>query len=228
MKMTNVLETYLPNLMNYQDEFIKAVWQTVEMVIRSGVIAFVIGITLGVILVVTREDGILENKLVYQILDKTTNLLRSIPFVILITFIAPLTRIIAGTSIGIDGAIVPLVIGCVPFLMRQVDMALSDIDAGLIEAATAMGVSPLGIIFRVYLKESIPALVRATTITIVSLIGLTAMAGIVGGGGLGDFVTRYGHARYMHDITNVSVLVILIMISVVQGLGTIIIKKTTH
>src|SRR5699024_4065478 len=138
--------------------------------------AFVAGLLLGTLLVVTRKGNILENKFIYGIIDGVVNLFRSIPFVILITVLIPLTTIIVGTFIGVKGAIFPLVVGCTPFFTRQVDMALSDIDHGLIEVAQAMAISPIGIIFRVYLKESIPALARSTTITAVSLLGLTAMA----------------------------------------------------
>ncbi|QIK69484.1 ABC transporter permease [Erysipelothrix sp. HDW6C] len=226
--MEQLFNQYLPNLMTYKEEFIKAILQTLEMVLKSGVLSLICGLILGITLVVTRKDGLLENRFVYHILDKVTNLFRSIPFVILITTILPLTRLIVGTSIGVKGAIFPLVIGCTPFFMRQVDMALSDTDAGLIEAAQAMGLSPTKIILRVYLRESIPALVRSITITLISLVGLTAMAGIVGGGGLGDFVTRYGHARYYYDITIVSVIVILLMVTFIQAIGNIIIRKTTH
>jgi len=133
-----------------------------------------------------------------------------------------------GTFIGVKGAVFPLVVGCTPFFIRQVDMALSDIDNGLIEAAQSMGISPVGIIFRVYLKESIPALARSTTITAISLLGLTAMGGAVGGGGLGSFVIRYGHNRFYQDITYVSVVVILILVSIIQFIGNLIIKKTSH
>lgn len=226
--MLELLEQYTPNLMDYSVEFIKSIGETLQMLSLSGIYSFFIGLLLGTLLVVTRKGNILENNLVYQIIDKLVNLFRSIPFVILITALIPLTRIISGTFIGVKGAIFPLVVGCTPFFIRQVDMALSDIDKGLIEAAQSMGISPLGIIFRVYLKESIPALARSTTITTVSLLGLTAMGGAVGGGGLGSFVVRYGHNRHFTDITYVSVIVILIFVSIIQFIGNIVIKKTTH
>lgn len=133
-----------------------------------------------------------------------------------------------GTAIGTKGAMVPLVFGTVPFFTRQVETALAELDHGLIEAAQAMGNSPFEIIFRVYLKESIPALTRGTSITAISLVGLTAMAGAVGGGGLGDFAIRYGHQRNQTDVTWVTVLLMLILVSVLQGAGDLIIKKTRH
>lgn len=226
--MYELMTRYTPNLLDYSDEFITSIMETLQMLFISGIYAFVVGLFLGTILVVTRKGNILENAFVYKILDGLVNLFRAIPFVILITALIPLTKIVVGTFIGVKGAIFPLVVGCTPFFIRQVDMALSDIDPGLIEAAQSMGVSPIGIIFRVYLKESIPPLARSTTITTVSLLGLTAMGGAVGGGGLGSFVIRYGHNRYYQDITYVSVVVILIFVTIIQFIGNIIIKNTSH
>lgn len=226
--MHELMVRYTPNLLDYFEEFITSIMETLQMLFLSGIYAFVVGLFLGTLLVVTRKGNILENAFIYKILDGLVNLFRAIPFVILITALIPLTKIVVGTFIGVKGAIFPLVVGCTPFFIRQVDMALSDIDHGLIEAAQSMGISPIGIIFRVYLKESIPALARSTTITTVSLLGLTAMGGAVGGGGLGSFVIRYGHNRYYQDITYVSVVVILIFVTIIQFIGNIIIKKTSH
>ncbi|MPM05718.1 hypothetical protein SDC9_52009 [bioreactor metagenome] len=142
--------------------------------------------------------------------------------------VIPLTRAIVGTAIGTKGSFVPLVLGTIPFFARQIESALSETDKGIIEAAEAMGSSPFEIIFRVYLKEGVPNIVRATTITFVSLVGLTAMAGSVGGGGLGDLAIRYGYQRYQVDITFVTVIILLILVNIIQGAGNIIIKKTTH
>src|SRR5699024_1516648 len=226
--MFDLLMRYTPNLLDYSDEFIQSILETLEMLFLSGIYSFIIGLFLGTVLVVTRKGNILENRFIYRSLDILVNIFRSIPFVILITALIPVTQAIVETFIGVKGAIFPLVVGCTPFFIRQVDMALSDIDNGLIEAAQSMGISPIGIIFRVYLKESIPALARSTTITIISLLGLTAMGGAVGGGGLGSFVIRYGHNRYYQDITYVSVVVILVFVTIIQFIGNTIIRKTTH
>ena len=226
--MLDLLARYTPNLLDYSDEFIKSIGETLQMLLFSGIYSFIVGLFIGTLLVVTRKGNILENTFIHQVIDKLVNLFRSIPFVILITALIPLTKIIVGTFIGVKGAIFPLVVGCTPFFIRQVDMALSDIDYGLIEAAQSMEISPIGIIFRVYLKESIPALARSVTITSISLLGLTAMGGAVGGGGLGSFVVRYGHNRFYQDITYVSVIVILILVSIMQCIGNFIIKKTSH
>ena len=155
--------------------------------IWAGAISFVLGLALGVLLTVTKPGGILENKVVYQIVDKLVSLFRSIPFIILLTWVMPFSRVIMGTALYVRGAIVPLVFGAVPFFTRQVEGALAELDGGLIEAALSMGSTPLEIIFRVYLKESVAAIARGTTITAISLLNLTAMAGVVGAGGLGDF-----------------------------------------
>lgn len=226
--MLDLMTNYTPNLLDYWGEFIKSIGETLQMLFLSEIYSFLVGLFLGTLLVVTRKGNILGNPFVHRIIDGLVNLFRSIPFVILITALIPLTKLIVGTFIGVKGTIFPLIVGCTPFFIRQVDMALSDIDHGLIEAAQSMGISPIGIIFRVYLKESIPALTRSTTITTISLLGLTAMGGAVGGGGLGSFVIRYGHNRFYQDITYVSVIVILIFVTIIQFIGNIIIKKTSH
>lgn len=226
--MEQLMEQYTPNLFYYLDEFVVSIKETLIMLFASGILSFIFGIILGTILVVTREGNILENKFINNIIATIVNVFRSIPFVILITLLIPLTRILMGTFIGVKGAIFPLVMGCVPFFTRQVDLALSSVDKGVIEAAQSIGLSPLEIIFRVYLRESIPDIARATTITAISLLGLTAMGGAVGGGGLGAFVIRYGHNRHFTDITYVSVILILIFVTIIQFTGNRVIKKTTH
>lgn len=226
--MVEFLNQIMPNVMGKLPELWKCTGQTLSMMLYSGVISFGIGIILGVVLTVTKKEGILQNKIIYGILDKVINIFRSIPFVILMAALLPFTRALVGTAIGTKGAMVPLVFGTVPFFTRQVETALAELDQGLIEAAQAMGNSPFEIIFRVYLKESIPALTRGTTITAISLVGLTAMAGAVGGGGLGDFAIRYGHQRNQTDVTWVTVILMLILVSILQGAGDLIIKKTRH
>lgn len=226
--MQELLNKWIPNVMGRLPDFWQAIGDTLLMVAWSGVISFVLGLALGVVVTVTRPGGILENRAVYQILDKLINFIRSIPFIILLTAVMPLSRLIMGTAIYVRGAIVPLVFGTVPFFTRQVESALAQVDKGLVEAALAMGSSPLEIVFRVYLRESIAAIARGTTITLISLIGLTAMAGVVGAGGLGDFAIRYGHDRNMTDVTYVTVLVVFLLVSLIQFIGGRIVKKNTH
>ena len=226
--MQETLINIMPNVIEHWDDFIEAMKDTLLMEVWAGGIAFVLGLVLGVILTVTKPGGILENKPVYKIIDTVTNLFRSIPFIILLTALMPVSRAIMGTAIYVRGAIVPLVFGCTPFFTRQVEAALAETDHGLIEAAISMGSSPFEVITRVYLKESIASLARAVTITAISLLGLTAMAGAVGAGGLGDFAIRYGHDRIMTDITWITVIVLVIAVSIVQWLGGYIAKKNTH
>lgn len=226
--MLEILTDLLPNVMAKPMELWASVEQTVYMMLVSGAISLILGIVFGVILTVTASEGVLENAAVYHLLDKLINVFRSIPFVILLALLIPVTRLIVGTAIGTKGAILPLVFGTVPFFTRQIEGALAEVDHGLIEAAESMGSSAMEIIFRVYLRESIPGIIRAVQITLVSLIGLTAMAGAVGGGGLGDFAIRYGHQRGQNDVTWATVAIILLMVSLIQGLGTRLIKKAIH
>ena len=221
-------ELILPNVVNKIPELGKSIVDTFYMIGISGAISFIFGLILGIILVVTKKGNILENKIIFNVLDKVVNIFRSIPFIILLAAAIPLTRVIVGTAVGTKGALVPLVIGTVPFFTRQIESALSELDNGLIEAAQSMGSSPVEIIFRVYIKESIPNIIRATTITFISLVGLTAMAGSVGGGGLGDLAIRYGYQRFQNDVTFVTIIILLIIVNIIQGIGDFIIKKTTH
>ena len=220
--MADFLNAIIPNVMSKPDELLESFGQTIYMVIVSGAISMVFGLFFGIVLTATAPKGVLKNKVVFNILDKLVNIFRSIPFVILLTALIPLTRMVVGTAIGTKGAILPLIFGTVPFF------TLAEVDYGLIEAAESMGNSPWEIIFRVYLKESVPGIVRAMQITFISLVGLTAMAGAVGGGGLGDFAIRYGHSRGQTDVTYVTVIIILIMVSLIQSTGSYVIKKTTH
>lgn len=223
-----MIEKILPNVSSHPERFFNGLLETFIMVLWAGAISFVIGLVIGVTITVTKKGSILENKIIYQILDKLINFFRSVPFIILLTGVMPLSRLIMGTAIGVRGAIVPLIFGCVPFFSRQVETALAEVDKGLIEAAESMGLSPFDIIFRVYLKESIGQLVRGTTITIVSLIGLTAMAGAVGAGGLGNYAIMYGHDRNQLDVTWLTIIVLVIIVNLIQFCGNRIIKRNKH
>ena len=226
--MEALLNEWFPYVMKKPEQFLQSIRETLAMTAWAGSLMFAAGLMLGVILTVTREHGILENKPVYQVLDKVINLFRSIPFVILIAVLMNLTKAVMGTRIGVKGVIVPLVFGSAPFFARQVEAALCGVDDGLIEAAKAMGVGSLGIIVRVYLREGAAALARGTTITVISLIGLTAMAGYVGAGGLGDYAITYGYNYNRMDIVWASVIAIVLIVTVVQGIGALVAKKSTH
>jgi len=222
-------KTWFPNIdAKVWLEIQKATFDTLIMVGLTGLIAGILGIALGVTLVVTREGNILENKGLYLVLDKVVNLFRSIPFIILAMLLIPVTRAIVGTTIGIPGAIVPLVFATVPFYSRQVQLALTEVDKGVIEASEAMGCTPLEIIFRVYLKEGLPSLIRASSLTIISLIGLTTMAGAFGAGGIGNVAIAYGFNRYNHDVTILATIIIILIIFTIQFLGDFLTKKLSH
>ena len=222
------LEWAFPYVMQNPDKFWISVKETLIMTGWAGSLMFLFGLVLGVLLITTKKGGILENRVVYQVLDKVINLFRSIPFVILIALLLNVSKAIMGTKLGIRGVIVPLVFGSVPFFARQVESALAEVNPGLIEAAKSMGCSPLGIIFRVYLKEGAAAIARGTTITLISLIGLTAMAGYVGAGGLGDYSIVYGYNYNRMDIVYAAVVAIVLIVSVIQLVGSFIAKKNTH
>lgn len=219
---------YFKNAIAIKEEFLSATISTIYMVFFTAIIAGIIGLILGIILTVTERDGILENKIVNSLLDKIINLFRSIPFIILLAILAPLTRVIVGTRIGEKAAIVPLVFGTFPFFARQVQNVLLEVDSGIIEAAEAMGSSEIEIITRVYLKESLPSLIRVCAITLISLIGLSAMAGAIGAGGLGKLAIAQGYNRFQDDVTLVSMFIILIIVYIIQGISNILIKKIIH
>lgn len=218
----------LENVIHYREELLVAIEETFIMVIVSGFFAVIIGSILGIILSVTKKDGILEKKIVYIVLDKIINTLRSIPFVILLTIIIPITRFIVGTTIGIKGAIVPLVIGSVPFIARQIEIALSNIDQGVIEAAYAMGTSSYEIIYKVLLREALPEIVYSLVLAIISLINYSAIAGTVGGGGLGDFAIRYGYQQFKSDVMIVIIIILSVVTSIIQYFGEKFVRKLKH
>ena len=226
--MAELLEKLIPNVLDYQEKFFDACVATLKMFAISGVISFFLGLLVGVILTVTKKDGIKPNRIIFSIIDIFINVFRSIPFIILLIFLIPFTRTIVGTAIGVTGAIVPLVFGTVPFFARQVETALANVAPGKIEAARSMGSNTFGLIFRIYLHEAVPELVRVTTITAISLVGLTAMAGAVGAGGLGDFAISYGQNQFHQDIVNVCVIVLLVFVCILQGIGSFLAKKTTN
>ena len=226
--MLDLLVEYFPYTMKSLPMLWRSTVETLQMTLWSGSISFVLGLALGVLLIVTRRGGILENRLIYEVLDKTINLFRSIPFIILLFCLLPLTRLISGTAIGVQGSIVPLVFGTVPFLARQMESALSEVSPGLVEAAQSMGCGRLDIICRVYLRESIPAIAPGVTITLISLIGLTAMAGAVGAGGVGNFAYVYGQQRSRMDIIYSTVIVLVAIVTVIQLLGSLVARISKH
>ena len=223
-----LIEQIAPNLYAYRDRFFTSFAATFEMFAKAGIIAFVVGLFFGVLLVITRKGGVRQNLVVYQIVNIVINVFRSIPFIILLIFLIPLTRAVVGSAIGVKGASLPLVFGTVPFYTRQVEVALTGVNEGKVEAARSMGSGTLGLIFRVYLHEAVPELIRVTTVTAISLIGLTTMAGAVGAGGIGSFAINYGQNQNHQDIVNVCVVVLLIVVFILQSLGNALARRTTN
>lgn len=198
---------------------LKSLWETIYMVAVSTIIATAAGIPLGVILVTTDRGGILQNLALNRILGWIVNATRSTPFIILMVAIIPLTRILVGTSIGTVAAMVPLCIAAAPFIARLVETSLKEVDGGVIEAAQSMGATPWQIITKVMIPEAMPSIMSGITITIINLIGCSAMAGAVGGGGLGDLAIRYGYQRFRADVMIITVVILIIMVQVVQSAG---------
>ncbi|WKB34774.1 methionine ABC transporter permease [Terrilactibacillus sp. S3-3] len=200
-------------------EFLTAASQTLYMVIVSLVVAVIIGLPVGVILVVTRENGILENKIIFTILNAIINIFRSIPFIILVVAIIPFTRLVVGTTIGTTAAIVPLVLYTAFYIGRLVENSLLEVDEGTIEVAKAMGATPWQIIWRFLLPEALGSLVLAMTIATIGLIGASAMVGAVGGGGIGDLAITYGYNQFKTGVIVVTVIALIILVQLIQTLG---------
>ncbi|WP_207694180.1 ABC transporter permease [Enterococcus sp. DIV0212c] len=226
--MQGFLQNYFPNVLQLKQEFFNSTIETLYMVFWTAIIAGILGTLLGVIMVAIGPEGILKNSIIYNILEKIINVCRSIPFIIMLALIQPITRFLTGTTIGTTAALVPLVIGVIPFFARQIENALLEVDPGVIEAAESMGTSPLGIIFRVYLVEGLPSIIRVSSVTIINLIGLTAMAGAIGAGGLGNLAITRGYNRFQTDVTIVATLIILVLVFASQFISNTLIKKTSH
>ena len=204
----------------------EATLETLAMVGFSTVFSLILGLPLGILLCVTDgETGIMKKPVLNQVLTRIVNALRSFPFMILMILLFPLSRKIVGTSIGTTATIVPLSIAAAPFVARIIETALKEVDPGVVQAARAMGSTNMQIIWKVLLPEAMPSLVSGITLTIINLIGYSAMAGAIGGGGLGDLAIRYGYQRFRTDIMAVSVIVILVLVEVIQVIGTKISSK---
>jgi len=205
-----------------------ATGETLYMVVVSTLLAYLIGLPLGIILVVTSPGHIMPNPWVERTLGTVINILRSAPFIILLVALIPFTRSIIGTSIGTTAAIVPLVISAAPFVARMVESSLKEVPYGVIEAALSMGASPQQIIQKVLLPEAKASLILGVAITTISVIGYTAMAGTVGGGGLGDLAIQYGYNRFRTDIMVITVVILVVIVQIIQSLGTALARKLTH
>ncbi|WP_240101182.1 methionine ABC transporter permease MetI [Serratia ureilytica] len=206
----------------------RGVWETVMMTFVSGFFGFVLGLPVGVLLYVTRPGQIIANNSLYKILSGLVNIFRSIPFIILLVWMIPFTRMIVGTSIGLQAAIVPLTVGAAPFIARMVENALLEIPSGLVEAARAMGATPMQIIKKVLLPEALPGLVNAATITLITLVGYSAMGGADRAGGLGQIGYQYGYIGYNATVMNTVLVLLVVLVYLIQFCGDRIVKAVTH
>ncbi|MBQ9877117.1 MAG: ABC transporter permease [Campylobacter sp.] len=207
-------------------ELQKSVIDTLYMTFTSTLLAFIIGSALAILLILTRKDGLMPNKAIYSTLDVVVNTLRSFPFLILIVVLFPFTKFLIGTSIGTTAAIVPLTIGSAPFIARLIENALLEVDSDIIEAAKSFGASKAQIIFRVMFVEALPSIINAVTLTLIVIIGFTAMAGTVGGGGLGDVAIRFGFQRFRPDIMTYTVVILIVIVQIIQSFGDLLYKVT--
>lgn len=196
--------------------------QTLAMTSITFILSIVIGIPIGVLLVVTRADGLHPNRTVYLITNWLINILRSLPFIILLFLILPITKLVAGTTIGIRGVILPLVVYAGPYIGRLVESSLLEVDPGTIEAYQSMGISNSNIIWRIMVRESRSSIIRGLTIAAIGLIGATAMAGLVGAGGLGDIAYQYGFQRYQPDVMYVTIVILIVLVQLIQSIGNVV------
>ncbi len=205
---------------------VKGIGETLYMVVASTLLAYALGLPLGIVLVMTARDGIRPVHWLYKALDIFINIVRSLPFLILLLAVSPITRFITGTTIGSDATIVPLVISAAPFIARLVESSFKEVDRGVVEAAQSMGASPSQIIFKVLLSEARPSLLVGGAIAITTILGYSAMAGFVGGGGLGDIAIRYGYNRYQTDIMLVTAALLVVLVQIFQEVGMKIAKRS--
>ncbi|RXK01095.1 methionine ABC transporter permease [Arcobacter sp. CECT 8986] len=208
------------------DILLPAIWETLYMSLVSTFIAVVIGILTAIVLIMTQKDGLTPNVQLYRVLDVVINTLRSFPFIILMIVLFPVTKMIVGKSIGTTAAIVPLTIGAAPFIARLIESALKEVDAGVIEAAKSFGAGNFQIVFKIMFVEALPGIISAITLTLITVIGFSAMAGAVGGGGLGDVAIKFGYYRFQTDIMLYTVLILIVLVQFFQSLGDYLYKIT--
>ncbi|MDD6068929.1 MAG: ABC transporter permease [Succinivibrio sp.] len=219
---------FTPYLSKITALLLEGTFDTFYMVFLATAISIIFGVPLGVILLITSKGYFYENTYFYNVLGTIVNALRSIPFIILMVAIIPLTKFLVGTSIGTTAAIVPLTVSTIPFLARLVETSLRTVPYGLVEAAQSMGTSPFKIIKKVLLPEALPELIQNFTLTVIVIIGCSAMAGTIGGGGLGDIAIRYGYQRFQVEIMIATVIILILMVQLTQVLGDYLTKKVDH
>ncbi len=213
---------------NYGMLLAQGTWDTLLMTIVSTFFAYVIGIPLGVLCVLTSPKGLMPHRIFNMVLGWIINIGRSIPFIILLVALIPFTRFIVGTSLGVPGATVPLVISAAPFIARMVEQSIEEVDGGLVEAAQSFGANTWQIVYKVFLREALPSLVRGFAIVFITILGYSAMAGCVGAGGLGDIAIRYGYQRYQDDVMIATVIILIVIVQIVQSACNFAARKMEH
>lgn len=213
---------------NYGMLLAQGTWDTLLMTIVSTFFAYVIGIPLGVLCVLTSPKGLMPHRIFNMVLGWIINIGRSIPFIILLVALIPFTRFIVGTSLGVPGAIVPLVISAAPFIARMVEQSIEEVDGGLVEAAQSFGANTWQIVYKVFLREALPSLVRGFAIVFITILGYSVMAGCVGAGGLGDIAIRYGYQRYQDDVMIATVIILIVIVQIVQSACNFAARKMEH
>lgn len=208
----------------YGELLVQGTIDTTVMVLASTIGAYVIGIVVGTLLTVLSPTGLRPNRVAYAILGWIVNMARSLPFIILLVFLIPTTRLVVGTTLGVPAAVFPLIVSAGPYVARMVESSEAEVDRGLIEAAESMGASTWEIITKVYLREGLPSLLRGLPIVVITILGYTAMAGTVGAGGLGDIAIRYGYQRYQDDVMLATIVILIVMVQVIQSLCNLLVR----
>lgn len=211
------METLASFFDSYGALLAQGTWDTILMTVIATFFAYVIGIPLGVLCVLTSPKGLMPHRILNMVLGWIINIGRSIPFIILLVALIPFTRFIVGTSLGVPGAIVPLVVSAAPFIARMVEQSIEEVDGGLVEAAQSFGANTWQIVYKVFLREAMPSLVRGFAIVFITILGYSAMAGTVGAGGLGDIAIRYGYQRYQDDVMIATVIILIVIVQIVQS-----------
>lgn len=211
-----------------KEMLIQGTKDTMYMTLVSTLFGYIVGLPIGILLTTSDKNGIAPNPILYRFLDFIVNILRSIPFLILLILVIPLTKIIVGQSYGTKGTLVPLTLAAAPFIARMVESSLKEVDKGVVEAATSMGAKNITIVFKVLIPEARTSLIINLTIALGTILGYSAMAGAVGGGGLGDIAIRYGYHRYQTDIMIVTIIILVALVQIMQAIGMLIAKKLDH
>lgn len=222
--MSSVLEYLFILFETNKDMLLEGILDTLYMTFTSTLVAYIFGLPLGILAEVTRKSGIHPIPILNKILDTIINLGRSVPFIILLVAVMPFTRMVIGTTLGPKAASVPLIIAAIPFVARLVENSLREVDAGVIEAAKAMGANDMQIIFKVMIPESLPSIILGMSLATITLVGYTAMAGTIGGGGLGDIAIRFGYYRYQTDVMIITIILLVVLVQLIQTIGQFISK----